>query len=61
MTNIIVAFTILFIIGLSIYKIVLDKRKGVKCVGCPSSGGCSSTQNTKNKMPMKMIKIKDLS
>lgn len=42
MTNIIVALVILVIFALSISKIVMEKRKGVKCVGCSQSAGCSS-------------------
>ena len=61
MGNIMAALIILFIIGLSIYKIIIEKRKGVKCIGCPLSGGCPSKQNMKSKMPMQMIKIKELS
>lgn len=38
MGNIIVSLIILGIIALSITKIVIEKRKGVKCVGCPHSG-----------------------
>lgn len=42
MTDIIVALTILIILTLSISKIVSEKRKGNKCVGCHLSGKCSS-------------------
>lgn len=38
MTNIIVTLVILTIISLAIAKIVNEKRKGVKCIGCPHSG-----------------------
>lgn len=47
MVNIVVLLIILSITFLSIRKIVLEKRKGVKCIGCPfsgssnKSGGCS--------------------
>ncbi len=39
MGNLIVVGVIVLIISGSIAKIVSEKRKGVKCVGCPSSGG----------------------
>lgn len=39
MSNFVVALIILAILSLSIAKIVIEKRKGVKCVGCPHSGG----------------------
>lgn len=38
MSNIIVGLIISAILFLSIRKIVTEKRKGVKCVGCPLSG-----------------------
>jgi len=42
MANIIVGLIILGIVGLSIWKIIIEKRKGVKCIGCPYSGEKSS-------------------
>lgn len=38
MVNVIVSLIILLIVGLSISKIVKEKRKGAKCIGCPYSG-----------------------
>ncbi|MCT4607038.1 MAG: FeoB-associated Cys-rich membrane protein [Marinisporobacter sp.] len=38
MENIIAGVVILSIIGLSIAKIVREKKKGVKCIGCPHAG-----------------------
>lgn len=37
MANIIVMIIILTIVMAAIYKIVIEKRKGAKCVGCPYS------------------------
>ncbi len=37
MANIIVMVIILTIVVAAIAKIVIEKRKGVKCVGCPYS------------------------
>lgn len=45
MENIVVALVIILIVALSISKIVVEKRKGVKCVGCANSAGCSSKKN----------------
>ena len=45
MANIAVALVILLIVGLSIYKIVAEKRKGTKCVGCVHSSVCASNKN----------------
>ncbi len=44
MANIIVSLVILGIVSLSIAKIVSEKRKGVKCIGCPY-GGTNKAKN----------------
>ena len=44
MTNIIVGLIILIIVGAAVAYLVRAKRKGVKCVGCPDSGCCSSSK-----------------
>lgn len=41
MVNVIVGLVILLIVSLSVIKIISEKRKGVKCVGCPH--GCSNS------------------
>ena len=45
MANIIVTIIILAIVAAAIVKIVIEKRKGAKCIGCPHSqagnGSCS--------------------
>lgn len=48
MGNLIVILVIALIVGLAIRKIVIEKKKGAKCVGCPYSvqntsggNGCS--------------------
>lgn len=38
MANIIVSVIIIGITTLAIIKIVTEKRKGAKCIGCPLSG-----------------------
>jgi len=45
MANIIVILVILGIITAAIAKIIIEKRKGVKCVGCPSSPSSKSNCN----------------
>ncbi len=42
MTNIIVTLVLLAIISAAITKIVIEKKKGVKCIGCPYSGTSKS-------------------
>lgn len=45
MINFVVGFVILLIVGGAIAYIIKEKKKGVKCIGCPDSvqccGGCS--------------------
>lgn len=38
MVDFIVILIILAIVGAAITKIVIEKKKGVKCIGCPYSG-----------------------
>jgi len=51
MPNIIVILVIIAIISAAIAKIIIEKKKGVKCIGCPASEttkkNCSC--NTSNK------------
>jgi hypothetical protein len=50
MTNIIVILVLLAIVGGATAKIVSEKKKGVKCIGCPHSGtgksncGCNTSK-----------------
>ncbi len=37
MGNVVAIIVLLLILGLAIAKIVIEKRKGVKCIGCPHS------------------------
>ena len=60
MVNIIVALTILFIIGLSISRIIIEKRRGSKCCGCTLSEECASNKGAKNKTAAQRIEIKEL-
>lgn len=38
MTNLVLAVVIVAIVGAAIAKIVAEKRRGVKCIGCPEGG-----------------------
>lgn len=42
MKDIIVILIILAIVIAAVAKIVIEKRKGVKCIGCPYSSECPS-------------------
>lgn len=45
MTDIIVAVVLLIIIGIAAVYIVKEKKKGVKCIGCPAAGQCAHAKN----------------
>lgn len=49
MNNLVVALIIIAIIGGSITYVVNQKRKGVKCIGCPH-GGSSKKKPTQIKL-----------
>ena len=40
MANIIIIAILLIIVGAAIAYIVKEKKRGVKCIGCPSAGTC---------------------
>lgn len=41
MTNFIVAGIVLLIVGVAIGYIIKEKKRGVKCIGCPAGANCS--------------------
>ena len=41
MTDFIVAVIILVILGAALTYIIREKKRGTKCIGCPSGGNCS--------------------
>ena len=43
MANLIVGIIILLIIGAAVFYIVKEKKKGVKCIGCPDGATCSGS------------------
>ena len=43
MTNVIVGLIILVIVGVAVAYIVNEKKKGVKCIGCPDGAKCSGS------------------
>lgn len=46
MTDIIIILVLVAIVGAAITKIVIEKKRGAKCIGCPSSGKSSCGCNT---------------
>lgn len=45
MANIIVIAVVSVMIGAAIAYIVKEKKKGVKCIGCPAAAECAKRQN----------------
>lgn len=41
MVDVLTIFLLLLIIGSAVAYIVKQKKKGVKCIGCPDSGSCA--------------------
>ena len=41
MADIIVGGLVLLALGSAIAYIIKEKKKGVKCIGCPSGGNCT--------------------
>ena len=44
MANLAVTFIVLLIVGTAAAYIVKEKRRGVKCIGCPAAGNCSGSK-----------------
>lgn len=42
MSNIIVIALVALIVGAAVAYIIREKKKGVKCIGCPHAGECAS-------------------
>ena len=49
MTDFIALLILVLILGLAVAYIVKAKRRGVKCIGCPAGGNCSSAKKMKRK------------
>ena len=41
MVNFIIIAVVAVILGMAIYYIVKEKKKGTKCIGCPAAGQCA--------------------
>lgn len=41
MANFLIVLILLIIVGAAIAYIVKEKKRGVKCIGCPAAGSCS--------------------
>jgi len=49
MENAIAVFVIIILVGSAAAYLVKAKRSGVKCVGCPAGGSCSSKNKGKKR------------
>ena len=45
MANFIIVAIIIIIVAAAITYIVKEKKKGTKCIGCPSAGACAGKAN----------------
>lgn len=43
MKDLVAVVIIAIVLGLAVLYIVRAKKKGVKCIGCPSGGNCCSS------------------
>ncbi len=48
LTDIIILLVIAIIVISAATYIIRQKKKGVKCIGCSSGGGCSGKQSAEN-------------
>ena len=45
--NLIVILIVVVIIGAAVAYIIKEKKKGLKCIGCPAAGTCPSANGGK--------------
>ena len=44
MENILIIAVLLVIVGCAVAYVVKEKKKGIKCIGCPNAKNCSMSQ-----------------
>ncbi len=47
MENMILIFVLFGIIGAALMYLIKEKKKGTRCIGCPSAGACSKNCQVK--------------
>ncbi len=47
MTDFIVIAILFLILGAAVFYIIKAKRKGARCIGCPSAGQCAACRQGK--------------
>ncbi len=45
MDNLIIILIVAAVVGLTVFYIRREKKKGSKCIGCPDSATCPSAKN----------------
>lgn len=45
MANVIVVVILALVIGSALAYIIRERKKGIKCVGCPSGGQCAACRH----------------
>lgn len=48
MENLILVALLIVILGAAVIYIIKEKKRGVKCIGCPAAGTCASQQRGKS-------------
>lgn len=48
-SNIIIIAVLVIVVGLAVFYICKEKKKGKRCIGCPSSGCCQKKCNCSSK------------
>ncbi len=46
MEDFIIVAVLVAIIGAAVFYIVKEKKRGVKCIGCPAAGACSRSKSS---------------
>ncbi|MEE1101336.1 MAG: FeoB-associated Cys-rich membrane protein [Agathobacter sp.] len=47
MENLIIFGILVILVGVAVFYIRKEKKKGTRCIGCPSAGCCNSKENSK--------------
>ena len=45
MENTVISIIIIAIVGIAVFYIIKEKKKGNKCIGCPDSATCPHAKN----------------
>ena len=45
LTNLIIILVILLVLGVIVFSIIREKKRGSKCIGCPYAKECAARKN----------------